>query len=931
MLFDKISEEGTLNSTRKFVPGGRFIIVAIIVLGLIMSMGKCVFTPFSVSVASSNIYNMSRGEKGSIIIDDSANRLIFLDQNGYVINAKRNDLFEEKPVFYREVYAAKDAYYVAEYSNVAGGAFVGEEKVVKYSYEGEPLATVFCETYSVNDSCEDSGLISLYADDEKVYLFRNNKEESFELDSFPANLSEPDSSLVEKRDMGMIANLSSYYSAFGDIKNSHFAVTDPFGNYYEYDSDNGWIQSSEEEVLSNFEGVYIRGYEFFKSIIKTVPERIRFSAGLLLRVWYFWCSVVLFIALFIYVVIKNLSRMILDGKFETLKRIGVILAFLGVFCFLSFFFLDNLEDEYRDHRFSTFSSICFRLSEEDKEWFVNLSDRENQGEVTISVEDYTVMRNKLKLISKGQSMFGNDVNIMVLDKDKRALVDSRCFWYIGFDCSGYWDALNLFDSENELYEFEIGYVLERLCGLVKPVEGDSGEVLGYIVVFGNNDFYSRTLMYDHIRMVFELLTYMIFIIYIVGEIKTWIERRIEAADYEKKGVDNYVLLMTRPMQFLLFGSLGADTALVVVFVKDMIQGTPYENITFLISIPQIILTVGYIIGTKIYFSLAKHFNLKRILVFSMCGMGVFLVLTAVAVKLKLVIWFFLFRLTYIVFSQIVLLFMTRLQYEAPSDDIRREMINDSLVAKISGVALITIVSGYISVKYGNQAVYYVAATIGTILLAYILKIYKRLPASFEGAGEIKPQKKKATLSDLKFLINPRVLILILGGCGALGATSGFTSILFPYFADMNGMDKTLISNIQAFVMVIVFMIFTFSHDALGKIGEKKVIVGSIFLVAGAYIFNIVDKSFIILILVFAVLLMIKRMIKPSIDFSWQKKMERLGIDSDRAHETYTFCTSIMDLLASLAVGTLAGYGMNVLAIVIAGFMILVGILSLILL
>lgn len=887
------------------------LIILIAAIGILCSLNSHIFAPFTMFIKPDMVFSVANSEDGTAIIDESQNRIIFLNKDGYVQNVRVNGYFDSETVFYRQVCAGDGCFYVAEFQNQEKNTLLSEERIVRYSLEGDRLETIWVENHDEkNDAQLECDIYALHADDKYVYVYRENEKNChLFIQQIPVDLVQPDSEKVLESDLGILNENVFCYSLFTDFEAGYYAAIDSFGRFYEYDHENGWIVSTEEKVRSIIGDVEIWENEFICYDEDSLLEKYRCAGSLIAKIWYFWLSVLVLVAVTLVAIIRNIRSDVKAGNYSSIKLIGVILAVLAVVLIISAFFISRMNAQIRDSRIHEMSALSFVI-EENKDWFSLENDHNN-----INPASYFHMTSTLESLSINQAKADLDTDIILVDRDDRIIADSRGFYYVGCGIGGV--VFNDEDEELGITSFNYRDGWEEINGIVNRLRDDNDNYIGSIVVFSNTNNFIRSIRSTWIHMIIDLLTYLIMFVYIAMEIKSLAERRIRSAEANDENPYYVGSRLARPIAFLQVAACSADSALLVIIAKEMLIGTAQEGNATLMVIPPMAFTAGYVSGSLLYKALMQRFSVRKTLIGTTITLTALLGLCSIFVLngnfIMLAVCLFLVS----TLGQVLYMFPSSLALGAPTDDIKREINSDTYAAQISGVALSTIIAGSLAVNVGNYAVYWVGLGMSALMLIYLLVNYKALPKTLSSGGA------GSTLSreGLAFIRKPQMITLLLCAAFASYFASGFIGIVFPLVADQSGLDKAMITNIQIFVKAFVFMLIPMTNGLEKKLGVKQAIIAVVLTIAGGYFALIFNLGAFFASILYGVMFLALKTILPIFAFAWQKEVEVTGADGESAQTAVTTALSSLAVVKSIVIGALLGLGIKLAGGIIGAYLV----------
>ena len=178
----------------------------------IMGFSGHIYSPFCYHTTCSKVADIAEYEKGSVILNDYNTGVMFLNKNGNLISyLSDNSILGTDIVNYAKVEGFNNNVWVHECIKQEGSFFVSEERLVRYSYDGKKLDTVFTLKHDVKnpEDCfveqaivgmvadENGGSICLLGKDSTLKVMEFNiyaasdGEEIYSLDTEKLKITEP--------------------------------------------------------------------------------------------------------------------------------------------------------------------------------------------------------------------------------------------------------------------------------------------------------------------------------------------------------------------------------------------------------------------------------------------------------------------------------------------------------------------------------------------------------------------------------------------------------------------------------------------------------------------------------------------------------------------------------------------------------------------
>lgn len=914
------------------------LLIAVSVLGIVLSLNRYICEPWDIATTIDLPVIVKNTDEGSVVINGDARTIITLDSDNKITNKITLGVLNPNCFYFPCMALTDDACYFVVTDYYPKSPLLESQKIVKFDINGKPYETVFELKYDKNENRAFlSNILNVFEKDNDCYAIVKNKENTA-IAVF--NVSKPIDNTDITYDKKIDPQVSVSLAWYDDISGRVF-VMDQFGTAYSW----RFGESGNAEKTVEFESeayynalyansVYTNATEksenktapFFSddryNYLKHKPEEIKSIEGgsfrheisVQLRIWFFWLGILVLSILILLFIGKSIHRLRVEERFPELKRIAMIAAIALVSMIIVIFYSRELISTTVEHSTAT-QRIVVQLVKDNTGSLIEQAQKELEENDNLSPETYNSILSAYRksLIVAANENIGTAYYLSILSNDRLYPVLNTERTILSASMSrdkSEAEALNPDECYSYYNVSDIGggYTASRVV-----YTDNSGNAIG--TLYSYNDIVIATS--DYLKtcadLFIKLFVGALVIVYAIMEIISWLRGFHRRRELLSQGIDFQGVALARPLVFLNIAVNAADSALIVLIVKDMLSSTEYGNNLVLCSLPMTVMALGFLFGGMFANSWLSKYGAKKVLLVSNITEIVFLIGEAWAVYNNNLVLLLVCMLLMTIFNEVGIYYSYGYAMSAPNDDMRRDCNIGNNAAQLSAYAVITIFSGYAAGFWGNHSVYIVALVPASISLTIILlnKFEDRNNAANESA-DVKNLKKER----LKFLAAPQMLILIICGVIVSQLIGGYKSYVFPLFADQGGLSKASISNIQVFAKAIVFFSLPLINRFQKNLGDKNVIIVNNIILSAVFLMFIFNQS----VIWSVVTLLFTYIANKSIDISWLSIGQRFAIDNNynkrNAQSAMTDMNEFINIFKSPFLGWILGFGQIVSCVII---------------
>lgn len=927
---------------KKILPA---ILIVLSVAAIACSLDRYICMPWHMGIKLDAPLSVTADKEKAVICENGGGRIIILDDKDRVVNVLSKGLMKSSLIYSPYAAICGESLYLTCGECIGNSVTFKSEEIVRYSDEGKDPVTVFRfrNGQSDNSRCR-VRILAVFERKGRCYAgVIDDDESSIAVVMLPkkgnAMLGAKDLHFDKRADKDV-----SFSCIWYDSKRDRIFAADQFGDVYSWGFFEKGISGKGSGTLS--EGFYSAYYPKYQDMIiqkKGISEKgISFSDGrfdfkenvpaeikeyrgrtvyntplLQMRIWMFWLGVICLLFVTIFFLIRANKSMFSAGKRRELKRTGgafvLVLCCLAVVVFYSVEFISTTAaNDIAEQR-----TMVRVLHDNSKDLIYKASGEfEKNSRVSRGTYDrlMTLLENASLAGSKEKRGSGYILTLNSEGKMHQIL-------YTSFTVVSGMLSRELDHQEDQKDGKVFSYQSISAAGYYSSSRitytDDEGHLIGYLYASEDADVLTASYLKKCAEMFIKLFVGILVILYALMEAKNWVSGFRRRKILKSQGLDFQGVSFTRPMGFLVFSATSADSALVVLIVKDIIEGTPYEGNLIICSLPITIMAVGFFTGDVLANFLLSRYTAKKVLLSSsVLSVAALLAVSYGVYTERLVIMLVSLMVAYMLL-EISMFYVLGYASAAPNDNLRKTCNHDISACKISSYALITIPAGYACSMFGNFAVY-ITAIVPAVL--FMILVILNPVDDRKVCGPADKKMKEGIRQRLKFLLSPRILILLFCGIGAVQVLGGYKSYVFPLFADEGGISKAVISNIQVFAKAVVFFSLPLIRRYEERVGESNVIAINNLVMAGVFFMFYISPN--VTWATFALILtyLATKGMDPSIAFIWQKYAEKKGTDMRMAQSVMKNAENTVDMLKAPVLGTFLGFGQIISCMIIGGYM-----------
>lgn len=426
--------------------------------------------------------------------------------------------------------------------------------------------------------------------------------------------------------------------------------------------------------------------------------------------------------------------------------------------------------------------------------------------------------------------------------------------YVVADSTGHYQPGTSFESISHTEEkqrvFNSGEVVEGASSnswitsnyAVAPVYDSNSNIVGCIEFGMYANLFSQQQIQDALSLIIMALTILLTTIVLMTELDGV---RLAARERKKSGGAGGIASIYRPFCFFSFFCSALDTVYLLIIMKSIVAANGFGDNVLLPS------TLVTIIGTSAFLSptvgamLSERFPIKKLLtitliVYATVCMGSAFSLAVNNLVLFCIMGFFSFFLQSITFS-----FQRILSTVVETNEERFRLLSDNNSAYASTSVLGASLGGYIAQYLGYSSIYIVETILaGCAVLICIFGLRDfGVIKSQESQSETRQQKKLGFATTLRYLLTPKgVLPMLIGAC-LISVVSGYTSYLFPLYAQSLGYNLVSIANVLAIASAISSIFGNGLNDLSRQVGRKRAYIGLFLIMAAVMLFSVLNPAY----------------------------------------------------------------------------------------
>lgn len=809
--------------------------------------------PFQTKVDIEYEISKSNSGKCGCAVAYSSQDVIFLDENDEVIRWRPNSYMLSTNILNVKCLAYDDSIFVQRYSQDNFGSYLSNEEIIEYDKFGNYKRQIFSIDYDRADNRANDFQITDFAyDGENFYISRtdfinkkvilyialdNSQNEALStreycLTSFPTEYN-----IVYSK-----YNCKSDYWYLEDSNNSFFK-TKVFSNHNEYIyeriSKDAFINSTEDGNNANY---------------SLYPHQASYNlqwAYMVISI-IFWLAVI-YCILFILVVFVKYCLYLFRKKHKTTLKLFLLSLSAIILClFIVFFYSDNIEKIHLQdiEREQSVTNSQIVLTMHDK--FDNVFQKyQNFGKIENEEIDYfSDIFEKISLTSASKGIACN------------------IFMSVYYNNQFHVVACSTKNLDNDIYYME---TIQKLFDSVTPEQPTC--TYNYDVLF-NTYRYSSTAIYDSdnniegvvtssynypalINLIFrenvflfmQLLLIFIILIFVgftINNINTNIHNRRELSNSNKIFKNEFLFIDI--MIFVIYMAKRADSALIIIITKELIDAV-YSNVDpLLYTLPITCITAGSIFAPILYPFLKNRINIRKVLIISSIVSLVFYILCVYAVINKDILLLCLSLLFANTGLTVVETYSNNVVMSVKDQHVRDKLNEQVTYGSICGTIVAPLIATGIIQLFGNASIY-IMASFFVLLTIIVICLAVPLKSCVQQDSEKNKKKSRDSLKPIfkeirKFYKKPVVLGVVFFSFAAILLLNCNKSILFPLLADNYGLGKTEISLITTIAVAVPILFSNYYSLLAKKLNNMNILLICIFIGAILFVLNNLSLHFV---------------------------------------------------------------------------------------
>ncbi|MDO5329130.1 MAG: MFS transporter [Coriobacteriia bacterium] len=780
------------------------LIVASLAL-VLSSIGKEFPLPYKLSDAWQDPTLVAKDDK-TVVVDKFSRRINVLDNEGKIIaqNSVSGTDFDVERI--TAVCINGDDIYIAGLNWSRDGTSVESEKIIKCNIYGENQAVVF----DVGDKLKDGTwhITQLKYKNNLQFTLRDNYNVStYKIENGETKLIDRTQIDTYVYDATYSENLHRYAitSYYGDLYSGNQLIKKQVhaSNMSIDDQGNILFGNVSDLTVSDLAGkVYENALLDCNSNIVNIGEGADFS-------WFYSLKIIAKFAAFVYLCIVALFlivRLIKHERKQVRKgRLGLATAGLSIIIaiiLVSAYFTGFIHDNAYSSAFTDLqinANLCADNVDGDK--IVSNSEKSGKN-IFYSIFSYDDLSKEFTLTDSSSKFYQYGSKV---DSDSyQALQDI----YNNHDTQG-------IASDDNGYFIYAG----------APFNG------GVVVFCAYTSYIDANYMVDVFRIIMILIVICLLIFACIVEANNLgdVVRRYRK-QLAKKSDIAYVNLV-RPMSLFLASAMGADSVLAVLIARDLLGDVASD---FMTALPITLAALGLMLGIMLFMKLERKFTAKSIFVV----FSIMLILSYVATAYACVVCSFeAFATTKLIsgFSAGVLRAELYSMAAKEKNEKKRYPLTQSIGrAAMPAQVIATLICGYLANVTDYYSIY-VFAGLASLIFVVMGLIFIPKGSYFLGFIEtenttvkLKSNVRKLSFGQiLKWLISPRMLVLIFFVIVPYAAVKGYKSYLFPLYSSSVGMDKLTISVIFALATMVTYIVIHPISELNGKLENRQKIINGL--------------------------------------------------------------------------------------------------------
>lgn len=812
-----------------------------------------------------NPVSMNQDEKISVVIDSQQERINFIDNQNVLI--KTVYLSDSKIID-----NAIDCDLDGEYVYITGSLrnkdtnIIEKSKIVRYTYDGKYVDTVFEIDYPENMNFGESAIIDSLIQNNELYFI--NQTDYTEIKLYKMN--------GKKIELLKTINLDfSIYLASYDLQTNSIYFQDYLGGHYVYNLDADSVESrvlqksgtcsssvytkkglfyinmrnktvcdSKNNVIaSDIVSFRINADEsklFFCNILQNKvciydldTEELKESASVKIPLIiqlksYLTILAILYSVVFVlFLIFRKIAEMIKLKDYSAAKT--AFYSALFVFCSvgISVYYTKNIYkakfDSIKSHVAYVAEIAAKGLSQELKDNLETLFSDDAEYKINDEkyLSSYSQYVNYLENFIPETNFASEYIFLYKTASDEHfVFYDSGCNYQLGTPAEvtsslnknlkgADFLALEKIETENGYY----------ICSR-KPVFNNGKEIA--VIEFSYDSAQAKKKIY---RTCFELAIGLLVIgatLYmLLMELTSLVKTLSKRKQKKESGIVYNESLYSRQYAFITDFINGIDVIVATFTLKEICQHNNFDSgkVAFVISLLPFALYFGSLIGSLLYSSLIHKVNVRKYNSIFAAGMFAFLLVQVLGVKENSIVIFLFGKFLYYIMQMNIFLLTVSVADNAADDQLRYECHKGTTWASVTSGVLASTLGGYLAEFFGNIYVYIAAAGLSLVLLVFGFFI---LPKDrCYGKNSSKVNTSETSRKDLlKFVFSPRVITYIIFLSVPFAIVHNYKSILFPLFSADYNLPKIYISNLFIIARTLN-MIISQKIDGITKTNDYR--------------------------------------------------------------------------------------------------------------
>lgn len=905
------------------------VLIFVAVIGIVLSLNRYISAPWKIKTVVEKPIVAVENSEGKIVLEGDCRTILLLDKNGRVCNKVNPGILQPLSFFSPTIALTEEDGYFVITTYYPNSSLIESEKIIKIGVKNNKRTTVLeCKYDRTREKVFEQKVLYLVQKGGEVFAITENTEQNA---IAVVNISSPveaDGIVFDKA----LPSQSCVSLAWYDEGNDKIYIMDQFGKAFSWQ----FSAAGAPEEAQNFESeayfaaLYARsmaingsedseqaGVPVFSNArydyLTHMPDAIKALEGksfahtvpVQLRIWLFWLGVLTLLTLLLVSIVKSVRRLFAEKKYRQLRRAAVITG-VAVMCLVIVAFYSRQIAATAVKHCAASQRVAVQMTHDLTQQIAEQAHAELEAEGSLRPETYNTILASLKkslVITTGE-----DTDVCY----SFSLICNGRIYPVVFTERTILSA-SLSRDISEVSELKPGECFST--GLSTAIGGFSasrtvytdaeGNAIGTLYAYSDVRIMTVGFMKTCLDLFIKLFVGTLVFVYAAMEMIAWVQGFMKRRALEAQGVHFQGIALARPLEFLNIAVNSADSALIVLIIKDMLKDSSNKNMLFLCSLPVSLMGVGFLVGGIVSAALLKKYNAKKVLLSANVLEIAFLLGETWAVYSGNVPLLLIFMLLMTICNEISVYYARGYALTAPSDDLRRECNVGVKSAELSAYAVITILAGYAVNRFGNYAVYLIALIPALISLAIVClhKIEDRRTAGTvgaEGKGGIKER--------LRFLLAPRIVLFFFCALIVSELLRGYKSYVFPLFADQGGISKASISNIQVFSKAMLFFLLPLLNRFQKKLGDRNIIILSNLVLGAVFLMFLFNQS----VIWAAVTLIFTYIASKGISLGWLSVWQKYALDNNVDIRTAQSSTSnlqqAVNMCSTPVLSWLLGFG-----------------------